>query len=114
MEYYYHQKILPLYTSIGFDVIHYPIQDFGVPDLDSFIAFQRRLIKITESKRILIHCRGGIGRTGLVTAGLFVTLGIHPLRAIQMVRSKRPGSVETEEQEEFLFQYDKTIKGKTR
>jgi protein-tyrosine phosphatase len=112
MKYYYQGKLLPLYTSLGFEVIHFPIQDYGIPDLEYFIAFQQRLIKITESKRILIHCRGGIGRTGLVLAGLFITLGEHPTRAIQKVRSKVPGSVETEEQEEFLFQYYESIKGK--
>jgi protein-tyrosine phosphatase len=106
IEYYYHGTLLQLYEFYGFKVIHYPIPDFGIPkSLESFAELQNQLVKLTETNRILIHCRGGLGRTGLVVAGLFVTLGNEPKKAIRMVLGKRLLSMETKEQKTFLFEY---------
>lgn len=52
-------------TSHGFSVFYLPIADEGVPDtetLDQAMAWMDTLIN--QNKRVLIHCRLGIGRTG--------------------------------------------------
>ena len=109
MGFYDHGSLLSMYESHGFSTIHYPVADFGIPkSLESFAELQSQLVQITETNPILIHCRAGGGRTGLVIAGLIVALGISPLRALQMVRRKR--SVETEEQEQFLIEYAQLLR----
>lgn len=106
MEFYYQGSLLSMYESNGFGVIHFPVPDFGIPkSLESFAELQNQLVQLTETNRILIHCRGGIGRTGLVAAGLIVALGSPAMRAIEVVREKTPSSVETKEQEQFLKDY---------
>jgi ADP-ribosyl-[dinitrogen reductase] hydrolase len=48
---------------------------------------------------ILIHCRGGLGRSGSIAARLLVELGMDAQTAIDAVRHARPGAIETHEQE---------------
>jgi len=48
---------------------------------------------------LVVHCRGGLGRTGVIAARLLIELGEVPSRALQRVRLGRPGAVETREQE---------------
>ena len=52
--------------------------------------------------RILIHCRGGLGRTGTVAARLLMEHGLPAREAILAVRRARPGSIENPWQETYL------------
>jgi Cyclin-dependent kinase inhibitor 3 (CDKN3) len=82
---------------------HLPIRDYGVPGLDfeiSWPAQSESLRAIVESgENILVHCKGGLGRAGMIGARLLVELGVEPGIAIRKVRSARPGAIETPEQE---------------
>lgn len=53
--------------------------------------------------RVLIHCRGGLGRTGVVAALILVETGVAPETAIQLVRAARPGAIETWEQYQYVL-----------
>jgi ADP-ribosyl-[dinitrogen reductase] hydrolase len=53
-------------------------------------------------KKILIHCRGGLGRTGTIAARLMIELGERPATAIRKVREARTGAIETPEQERYV------------
>lgn len=106
IEFQYQGTLLSLYDSLGFETIHYPITDHDIPStMESFIKLQRDLVRLTETNRVLVHCWGGIGRTGLVVAGLIVALGSSATKALEIVGEKTPGSVETKEQERFLQDY---------
>jgi ADP-ribosyl-[dinitrogen reductase] hydrolase len=100
-------------TSIGdatrrrqMDWIHLPIKDVSVPG----VAFEREWEVAGESLRarlrsgfdVLIHCRGGLGRGGLVAARLLIELGSKPEDAIGKVRRARPGAIETTDQEKYV------------
>ena len=61
----------------------------------------RQVLK--DGGRILIHCRGGLGRTGTVAAQLLVELGMKPKEAISKVRKARPGAIETRDQESYVY-----------
>lgn len=82
---------------------HMPITDVSVPDA----AFERAwgLVgaelrgRLRRGERILVHCRGGLGRSGLVAARLLVELGVPAETAIRQVRAARPGAIETFAQE---------------
>jgi ADP-ribosyl-[dinitrogen reductase] hydrolase len=55
--------------------------------------------------RVLIHCRGGLGRTGTLAARLLIEDGVPPKTALREVRRVRPGAVETDAQERYLLNY---------
>lgn len=60
---------------------------------------QRLLGHLAQGRRVLVHCKGGLGRAGTVAARLLVELGaVAPESAIRAVRAARPGAVETEAQ----------------
>lgn len=83
----------------GMTWLHAPIADLGVPDG----AFETRWTvvghkvrqELRRANRVVVHCRGGRGRAGLVAARLMVELGESPNQAIAAVREARPGAIET-------------------
>lgn len=60
--------------------------------------------EIQEGSRVVVHCKGGLGRAGTVAAMLLIDSGTVGTadEAIARVRAVRPGAVETTEQERFL------------
>ncbi|MFC6025887.1 cyclin-dependent kinase inhibitor 3 family protein [Methylobacterium mesophilicum] len=84
-----------------------PIPDVSIPG-PAFIAAWRSIgPRISEQLRtggsIVVHCRGGLGRAGMVAAMLLVTMGEDPRRAIERVRAVRPGAIETPAQEAYVL-----------
>lgn len=94
-------------AAMGMDWHHLPIRDVDVPDERfedawpvSGLAVQNC---IDAGECVLIHCRGGIGRTGLVAARLLIERGCRPRDAINRVRAVRPGAIETSAQEAYVM-----------
>jgi len=88
---------------------HLPIRDVDVPS-DPFDAvwpeIRADLIRrLAAGERVVFHCRGGLGRTGLVAALLLIEHGVDPESAIGQVRKARPGAIETERQEAYVLAY---------
>ncbi len=86
---------------------HLSIRDYHVPDAVFETAWpdlSRRLRTLVGAgNRVLVHCRGGLGRAGMVAARLQVEMGVDPEEAIRTVRRERgPGSIETPEQEAWV------------
>jgi hypothetical protein len=63
--------------------------------------------KLDAGKRILIHCRGGLGRTGLVAGLILVERGYEPTTAIQVIRAARPHAIETRAQERYVLNVER-------
>ena len=84
----------------------WPIVDLSVPDAGCSGAFEALLDDLSrmldDGQGIAIHCRAGLGRSGLVAASLLVRRGVMPTNAIQTVRNCRPGAIETADQEAFI------------
>lgn len=59
--------------------------------------------RLDRGERILVHCMGGIGRTGTVVAQLLIERGRAIDDAIREVRRVRQGAIETAEQEAYLL-----------
>jgi ADP-ribosylglycohydrolase/protein-tyrosine phosphatase len=86
--------------------LHLPIVDVFVPDE----TFERRWVyfgrelrrRLARGEKILIHCRGGVGRTGLLAARILIEFGMSPEQAIAEVRRARRGAIETRQQEEYV------------
>lgn len=81
---------------LGFQLVTVPIPDFTP---GSLAQREQVLTAIDTFQKIglptLVHCQGGLGRTGMILA-LYLVLnnGIHPQDAISRVRSICPGSIE--------------------
>ena len=80
--------------------VHVPVPDFTAPTPDQLRcgveAIQQAL---AANQRVAVHCAAGLGRTGTLLACYLVSTGMDPSAAIARIRSARPGSVETPEQE---------------
>lgn len=81
---------------------HLPIADYSIPtdDFEQQWARQGRSIRqlLREGSDILVHCKGGLGRAGMIAARLLVELGMDPEEAILAVRNARKGAIETPSQ----------------
>ncbi len=93
--------------SMGLTWYHMPITDVSIPDPLFERAWETQGFalreKLREGKGVVVHCRGGLGRTGIIAAHLLIELGELPEVALQRVREMRPGAVETPEQEEYVL-----------
>lgn len=93
------------YRDQGWDVIHVPIPDHGLPpDRGRFIAALHQALGTAEQGRSLVaHCLAGIGRTGMFLAGLArLDQGWSGQRAVNWVREYVPGAVENAGQQRFV------------
>ncbi|HEY5789588.1 MAG TPA: cyclin-dependent kinase inhibitor 3 family protein [Gammaproteobacteria bacterium] len=77
-----------------------PGKEFEFHWLDLGPELQRRL---RAGGRVVIHCKGGLGRAGTVAARLLIELGEPPWSAVNRVREARPGAIETAAQEHYLM-----------
>ncbi len=93
--------------ALGMEWHHLPIQDVDVPDAAFEAAWLYAGLRLREHLRagrhVLLHCRGGLGRSGTIAARLLVELGWEAQAAIRAVRSQRPGAIETRAQETHVL-----------
>jgi len=98
-----------------FEFISIPVRDFTAPTLEVCEqAVEWIYEKIHEGLPVLVHCRGGLGRTGTIVACYLVYNGMSDMEAINYVRNLRPGSIELEEQVKTVQQFYKLIRLKKR
>jgi ADP-ribosyl-[dinitrogen reductase] hydrolase len=91
----------------GMRWVHMPIVDVSVPNR----RFEARWAAggadlravVRCGGRVLVHCRGGLGRAGTIAARLLIELGTDPDKAIRAVRHVRPGAIQTCEQERYVM-----------
>ncbi len=85
-----------------------PIPDFNAP---SKVQINRLVDFITRSlaanKPAGVSCGAGVGRTGTILACYLVSQGYEASAAIDEVRTKRLGSIETKDQEDAVKAYAK-------
>jgi protein-tyrosine phosphatase len=96
-------------TTLGADIsdagsrwAHLPITDYGVPD-GAFIeqwpeVRDAALAALRGGGRVLVHCMGGCGRSGMVLLRLMIEAGEAPDQALARLRQARPCAIETEAQ----------------
>ena len=100
------RSLKSLYDQEGFQVIHFPIPDFGVPSKGDLEKAVRKTVKHAQAGRnIVIHCHAGLGRTGLFVAYLAKeVLRLSSEEAIHWTRKHIPHALETPEQEKFVME----------
>jgi len=101
-------------VAFEMDAMHLPIEDYTAPEpeqIDEFVAEVARRLEVDD--KVGVHCWGGLGRTGTMLATWFVHEGMGAEEAIAHVRELRPGSIETEEQEQAIYDYADRLGGAT-
>ena len=91
----------------GMEWHHLPIDDGHAPAAPFKAVWPERSAHlrsiVAAGGRVLVHCRGGLGRAGMVAARLLVETGVDPEEAMRMVRRERsPRAIETVEQEGWV------------
>jgi ADP-ribosyl-[dinitrogen reductase] hydrolase len=87
---------------------HYlPIRDISVPDAafeEKWATSGKQLRSILrDGFNVLVHCKGGLGRAGIIAARLLIELGWETGKAVQEVRRVRPGAIETSAQLNYVM-----------
>jgi protein-tyrosine phosphatase len=73
----------------GFDWVHLPVPNFGVPpDANAFRgAILRIAARVEAGDAVLMHCAAGMGRTGSAAACVLKALGVPSAEALERVRA---------------------------
>jgi len=97
----------------GMESLWFPFRDCDVPqrrpDVDLLVC--EIITKLKRGENIVVHCRGGLGRTGLIVACVLATLGATARTAIREVRKDRKRAVETKGQVRFVHNYARRLAG---
>lgn len=98
----------------GMKFVSFPIPDRQVPSSQTEMAavVERVDADLSAGKNVVVHCRQGIGRAGLVGACLLVSKGISPEKAVKSLSAARGNAVpETEEQRRWIDHYAAILAG---
>jgi protein-tyrosine phosphatase len=102
------KDLLTHYKNAELEVVHLPIMDQRTCTREEMQALVQRVENaIGANKKVLVHCVGGLGRSGMLAACILRHEGMSAKEAIQKVRAVRsPRAVETKEQEEFVGNFE--------
>lgn len=88
--------------GLGARWIHLPVADFGAPSDKVTALWATHAPKVRQALagggRVLIHCRGGCGRSGMLALRLMVEMGEDVTEALARLRYVRHCAIETDAQ----------------
>ena len=94
------------------EFISFPIPDRGLPaSVSAFAELTKGIYQdVIQGKNTVIHCRAGIGRTGMIAAGVLLHHAYSVEKALELISLKRRVSVpDTQEQVDWLINNAKSI-----
>jgi protein-tyrosine phosphatase len=96
----------------GMNFLSFPIPDREVPASEGRFAraLEQLERELASGRNVVLHCRQGIGRTGLVAACLLLTKGMAPETAVGQLSAARGVAVpETAEQRSWIDHYAESL-----
>ena len=95
-------------ASAGWEWHNISIRDFAAPTLQQIEQFLAIVSSSIPAKKVIVHCRGGIGRTGTMAAAYWIAKGLTSQSAIAHTRERRNYAVENRHQEAILGEFEKS------
>jgi protein-tyrosine phosphatase len=88
----------------GMKSLWYPITDVSTPPSpDGPIPLVREIVDhMGAGDAVVVHCMGGLGRSGTIAACVLTARGLDPAAAVAAVRTARQGALETASQVAFV------------
>ena len=97
--------------QLGIETTHFPVDDNGKPDsMEKFkqtVSFATAALEKGET--VLIHCKGGRGRTGMLAAACLVEQGYGPEEAIKTVKQYRDGALTVQIKCDAVHDYARSV-----
>lgn len=92
-------------AAVGIRFRAFPIEDRGLPERPAFDFFLDALVHVLQRGGfVVVHCRGGIGRSSITAAALLIRLGMAPGAALKAIRLARGFPIpDTMEQYDFVM-----------
>jgi len=90
------------------DFSSFPIQDRQVPHSEEKLGevLNKLNHQLSAGRNVLVHCRQGVGRSGLIAACLLIKNGMSPGAAVDAASAARGVEIpETSEQREWIEHY---------
>lgn len=89
-------------ATIGCEWLHLPVADFGAPKAETWHIWsdasdQARQV-LASGGRVLVHCKGGCGRSGMAIVRILVDMGESAEIALTRLRAVRGCAVEMQAQ----------------
>ena len=92
--------------ATGLAWLHLPILDATTPTSNWERDWQSERAAVHEELdrggRVVVHCKGGLGRAGTVAALILAERGVDPRKAISAVRAAREGAIENAAQAGYV------------
>lgn len=100
---YYPEKLM----ASGIKFFNYSWKDMTTPPVAMMMDIVRiALNEINNGGRVAVHCHAGFGRTGIVIASIMMAQHRYDAEyTINVIREKRPGSVQTTQQQVFVYEF---------
>src|SRR5438477_99744 len=98
----------------GMKFVSFPIPDRQVPSSETELSagLEKVDADLSSGKNVVVHCRQGIGRSGLIAACLLVSKGLDPESSVRSVSAARGTPIpETAEQRHWIDHYAAVLAG---
>jgi atypical dual specificity phosphatase len=95
--------------------LHIPMVDMEPPELEQIRKCLSAIQKAqAQGMGVGLHCQAGRGRTGTTLACYYVESGMSAQEAMRHIRKLRPGSIESEAQEEVVEEFARSRRAGSR
>ncbi|ORZ37548.1 protein-tyrosine phosphatase-like protein [Catenaria anguillulae PL171] len=95
----------------GFYYYNFAWEDMNVPTMDQMLSIVKVVAnEVASGRKVAVHCHAGLGRTGLAIACYLVyDMHMTAIDAVQLVRTNRPGAVQTPKQAGFVGEFEVAV-----